>query len=159
MSSPIITVSSIIEDAKSLSFVDLLALQTTLATLIKGEFKKVSKATKVPKVVDPSKPKRKLSQGVVTWQAFVKDLVVSQPDLFIGAKVTARQTIAKEYRAANPGDYDAFKAKFEGAGAESPVVSDVEAEVSLSVALKAESPVRTPVEPKAKGRAKKVPTK
>jgi hypothetical protein len=151
MSSP----SSIIEDAKSLSFADLLALQVSLATLIKGEFKKVSKGSKIAKVVDPSKPKRKLSQGVVTWQSFVKHLFTSQPDLFEGAKVTARQTVAKEYRAAHPEEYEAFKADFEGAPkAEVVVESDAEDDsISLS-ALKEESP-----KPKAKGRAKKASTK
>jgi hypothetical protein len=158
MSSPVITVSSIIEDAKALSFADLLALQASLATLVKGEFKKVSKGAKGAKVVDPSKPKRKLSQGVVIWQAFVKHLFTSQPDLFEGAKVTQRQTIAKEYRAAHPDEYESFKADFEApvAEAEAPVESEAEEEEESLSAAKAKAKAKAPG--KGKGRPKKATT-
>jgi hypothetical protein len=114
-------VSIIMDQVKAFSFTDLLTLQASIATLIKVEYKKVAKASKVKHVKDPNAPKKELSVGMLAWKAYVKDLVAKQPELFTGAKPTEKQQIASKYKQEHMEDYKKFAAEF--AEAHVPVVS------------------------------------
>ena len=76
---------------------------------IVNTFKELNTSTKKSmKVRDPSAPKKKLPQKILAWQAFVKDLQETKPELFLGKKVLERQLVAKEYRNSNPDEYNKF---------------------------------------------------
>ncbi len=113
-------VTLMMEQLKTLSFTDLLTFQLALASHIKSEFKKVTKKAK--KVKNPDAPKRPLNPGMLAWKAYVKHLQTTKPEMFEGAKVTQKQTIASEYKKEHMEEYDAFVKAFVPPVVEAPVI-------------------------------------
>jgi hypothetical protein len=102
-------VDSVMESIKSMSFMDLVALQVFLATHVKSESKKVSKSTKVK---DSSAPKKVPSPAFLAVNAFKKHLETTQPALFEGVTLMKRGAIVSSYRADHEDEYNTFKDDF-----------------------------------------------
>lgn len=102
-------VDSVMESIKSMSFMDLVALQVFLATHVKSESKKVSKSTKVK---ESSAPKKIPSPTFLAWGAFKKHLEATQPALFEGVTLMKRGAVVSSYRADHEAEYNTFVADF-----------------------------------------------
>lgn len=136
-------VESIVEQIRALSFTDMVALNLTVATLIKKEAKSAIKKPK--KIRDPNAPKKPVSVGLQAWKAFVDNIAATHPAQFANAKKPSdRMSIAKQYKEAHQGEYDSFVAKFKashGAPAPAPTPAPVAAKVEAKKeAPKAEAP-------------------
>ncbi len=104
-------VDTIVEQIRTLSFTDMVALNLTVATLIKKEAKSAVKKPK--KVRDPNAPKKPVSVGLQAWKAFVDSIAAAHPAKFAGSKKPSdRMAIAKEYKTTHQAEYDSFVAKF-----------------------------------------------
>ncbi len=134
-------VDAIVEQIRTLSFSDMVALNLTVATLIKKEAKSAVKKPK--KVRDPNAPKKPVSVGLQAWKAFVDSIAAAHPAQFANAKKPAdRMAIAKQYKEAHQAEYDSFVAKFKASHGVAPATTTaapakVEAKVE---AKKAEAP-------------------
>lgn len=127
-------IDAIVEQVRALSFSDMVALNLTVATLIKKEAKSAVKKPK--KIRDPNAPKKPVSVGLQAWKAFVDNIAAAHPAQFATAKKPSdRMAIAKQYKEAHQAEYDGFVAKFKAAhgvapvavASPSPVVAKVEA--------------------------------
>ncbi len=129
-------VESIVEQIRTLSFSDMVALNLTVATLIKKEAKSAVKKPK--KVRDPNAPKKPVSVGLQAWKAFVDHIAAAHPAQFANAKKPSdRMSIAKQYKEAHQGEYDSFVTKFKASHGAAPVVA---APVAAKVEAKKEAP-------------------
>ena len=128
-------VDAIVEQVRALSFSDMVALNLTVATLIKKEAKSAVKKPK--KVRDPNAPKKPVSVGLQAWKAFVDSIAAAHPAQFASAKKPSdRMAIAKQYKEAHQAEYDSFVAKFKASHGAAPVVA---APVATKVEAKAET--------------------
>jgi hypothetical protein len=142
-------VDAIVEQVRTLSFSDMVALNLTVATLIKKEAKSAVKKPK--KIRDPNAPKKPVSVGLQAWKAFVDNIAAAHPAQFANSKKPSdRMAIAKQYKEAHQAEYDGFVAKFKAAhGVAAPVAAPkVEAK-------KADAPAPAPAPAPAKAEVKK----
>ncbi len=145
MSSTNITVNpvdSVMESIKSMSFMDLVALQVLLATHVKSESKKTTKAIKAK---DPSAPKKKPSAAFLAFGAFKTHLETTQPDLFVGVPLMTRGTVVSAYRAEHEAEYNAFKDNFIATydpSAEKPAKAKKTKKAVVEAPVVAEAPVK-----------------
>jgi hypothetical protein len=81
---------------------------------IVNTFRELNTSTKqsMKKVRDPSASKKKLPQGMLAWQAFVKDLQETKPELFLEKKITEKENVAHKYKTNNPEEYTKFVENF-----------------------------------------------
>lgn len=140
-------VDAIVEQIRALSFSDMVALNLTVATLIKKEAKSAVKKPK--KVRDPNAPKKPVSMGLQAWKAFVDNIAAAHPAKFADAKKPAdRMAIASQYKEAHQAEYDSFVAKFKASHGAAP------APVAAAPAAKAETKAPAAA-PAAKAEVKK----
>jgi hypothetical protein len=136
------------QQVKAFTVAELLTLQATLAVHVKNEFKKEVKALKaagkVKRVKDPNAPKKELSIGMRAYQAFVKDLIEKQPDLFTGLKPTEKQQAASKYKDEHKDEYAAFVSEF--IATHQPTITTN----NDAVEVNAEPEVKAVVEPEVK---------
>jgi hypothetical protein len=134
-------IDSIVEQIRALSFSDMVALNLTVATLIKKEAKTAVKKPK--KIRDPNAPKKPVSVGLQAWKAFVDNIAAAHPAQFASAKKPSdRMAIAKQYKEAHQAEYDSFVAKFKASHGvtTAPVVTTTAAPVAAKVEAKKEAP-------------------
>jgi hypothetical protein len=132
-------VDAIVEQIRTLSFSDMVALNLTIATLIKKEAKSAVKKPK--KIRDPNAPKKPVSVGLQAWKAFVDNIAAAHPAQFANAKKPSdRMAIAKQYKEAHQAEYDNFVAKFKASHGAPVTTTTTAAPVVAKVEAKKETP-------------------
>jgi hypothetical protein len=149
-------IDAIVEQIRTLSFSDMVALNLTVATLIKKEAKSAIKKPK--KIRDPNAPKKPVSVGLQAWKAFVDNIAAAHPAQFANAKKPSdRMAIAKQYKEAHQAEYDGFVAKFKASHGVPTTAAPVVAKAEVKVEAKAE--VKKAEAPKAEVKKAKKDTK